>query len=144
MTGSLHAQAIEFSGYTWEVRSGTGGPGPNTFVAGNVLVDANGYLHLRISQSKSKWTTAEVFTDAAFGFGTYQFKIIGRPDQFDTNVVLGLFNYTTPEIGPMGRTRSTSNSRRGAIRTRSTGTGRYGRRCSRAASMRRRTPTTRR
>jgi hypothetical protein len=102
MMGALHAQAIDFSGYTWEVRSGTGGPGPNTFVANNVLVDTNGYLHLKISQSKSKWTTAEVFTDAAFGFGTYQFKIIGRPDQFDTNVVLGLFNYTTPDIGPDG------------------------------------------
>jgi len=48
MMGALHAQAIEFSGYTWEVRSGTGGPGPNTFVASNVLVDANGYLHLKI------------------------------------------------------------------------------------------------
>jgi len=102
MMGALHAQAIDFSGYTWEVRSGAGGPGPNTFVANNVLVDTNGYLHLKISQSKSKWTTAEVFTDAAFGLGTYQFKIIGRPDQFDTNVVLGLFNYTTPDIGPDG------------------------------------------
>jgi hypothetical protein len=100
--GTLHAQTIDFSGYSWEVRSGTGGPGPNTFVTSNVFLDANGYLHLKISHSKSKWTTAEVFTDAAFGFGTYQFKIIGRPDQFDTNVVLGLFNYTTPDIGPDG------------------------------------------
>jgi hypothetical protein len=102
MSGALHAQAIDFSGYTWEVRSGTGGPGPNTFVASNVSLDANGYLHLKISHRKSEWTTAEVFTDARFGFGTYQFKIIGRPDQFDDNVVLGLFNYTTPDIGPDG------------------------------------------
>ncbi|HEY2396894.1 MAG TPA: glycoside hydrolase family 16 protein [Rudaea sp.] len=98
----LHAQAIEFSGYTWEVRSGIGGPGPNTFASSNVSLDANGYLHLRISRGKSKWTTAEVFTDARFGFGTYQFKIIGRPDLLDTNVVLGLFTYTTPDIGPDG------------------------------------------
>jgi hypothetical protein len=102
MTGMLHAQAIDFSGYTWEVRSGTGGPGPNTFAASNVSLDANGYLHLKISHSKSKWTTAEVFTDAEFGFGTYQFKIIGRPDLLDDNVVLGLFNYPTPAQGPDG------------------------------------------
>jgi hypothetical protein len=84
------------------VRSGTGGPGPNTFSASNVSIDANGYLHLKITHNHNAWTTAEVFTDAALGFGTYQFKIIGRPDQFDTNVVLGLFNYTTPDIGPDG------------------------------------------
>ncbi|HXR62118.1 MAG TPA: glycoside hydrolase family 16 protein [Rudaea sp.] len=102
LCGLLHAQAIEFGGYTWEVRSGSGGPGPNTFVASNVSLDANGYLHLKISHDKSKWTTAEVFTDVRLGFGTYQFKIIGRPDLLDTNVVLGLFNYTTPDVGPDG------------------------------------------
>lgn len=96
------ALPISFSGYNWEVRSGTGGPGPNTFGASNVSIDANGYLHLKITHDHNTWTTAEVFTDAAFGFGTYQFKIVGRPDQFDTNVVLGLFNYTTPAIGPDG------------------------------------------
>lgn len=96
------AQAISFSGYSWEVRSGTGGPGPNTFVSSNVSLDASGYLHLKITHEHNQWMTSEVFTDAALGFGTYQFKIIGRPDQFDTNVVLGLFNYTTPGVGPDG------------------------------------------
>jgi hypothetical protein len=94
--------SIEFSGYTWQVRSGTGGPGPNTFAAANVALDGNGYLHLKIAHSGNAWTTAEVFSDAAFGFGTYRFTIIGRPDLMDANVVLGLFNYTTPEIGPDG------------------------------------------
>jgi len=101
-TGAIRAQTIGFSGYNWYVRSGTGGPGPNTFAAANVSLDTNGYLHLRITRSQSKWTTAEVFTDAAYGFGRYQFKIVGRPDQLDSNVVLGLFNYTTPDIGPDG------------------------------------------
>jgi hypothetical protein len=100
--GALCAQAIDFGGYSWQVRSGTGGPGPNTFSASNVSLDANGSLHLRIAHSHNQWTTAEVFTEAALGFGTYQFKIIGRPDQLDDNVVLGLFNYTTPDIGPDG------------------------------------------
>jgi len=100
--GALCAQSIAFGGYSWQVRSGTGGPGPNTFAASNVSLDANGYLHLRIAHSHNNWTTSEVFTDAALGFGTYQFKINGRPDQLDDNVVLGLFNYTTPGIGPDG------------------------------------------
>jgi hypothetical protein len=43
-----------------------------------------------------------LYTDQRFGFGTYQFKIIVRPDTLDDNVVLGLFNYTTPDIGPDG------------------------------------------
>jgi len=97
---AVSAQTIAFGGYDWYVRSGTGGPGPNTFDAANVSIDANGYLHLRITHDKSKWTTAEVFTDARLGFGTYQFKIIGRPDQFDDNIVLGLFDYPTPDVGP--------------------------------------------
>jgi hypothetical protein len=100
--GVLCAQSIDFGGYRWQVRSGTGGPGPNTFSASNVSLDASGYLHLRIAHNHNQWTTAEVFTDAALGFGTYQFKIIGRPDQLDDNVVFGLFNYTTPEVGPDG------------------------------------------
>jgi len=100
--GASLAAPIDVGGYSWEVRSGTGGPGPNTFSASNVSLDASGYLHLRIAHSHSEWTTAEVFTDAALGFGTYEFKIIGRPDQLDDNVVLGLFNYTTPDIGPDG------------------------------------------
>lgn len=99
---ALQAQTIQFGGYTWYVRSGTGGPGPNTFAAANVSIDANGYLHLKIARDKSQWTTAEVFMDARLGFGTYQFQIVGRPDLLDDNVVLGLFNYTTPDIGPDG------------------------------------------
>jgi len=97
---ALHAQSISFGGFIWQVRSGTGGPGPNTFTASNVSLDASGYLHLKITHNHNQWTTAEVFTEAALGFGIYQFKIIGRPDQLDDNVVLGLFNYPTPDIGP--------------------------------------------
>jgi hypothetical protein len=100
--GAVQAQTISFGGYDWYLRSGTGGPGPNTFAASNVALDANGWLHLKITRDKGHWTTAEVFTDAAYGFGTYQFEIVGRPDQLDDNVVLGLFNYTTPDIGPDG------------------------------------------
>ena len=97
------AATIEFAGRTWQVRSNTGGPGPNTFDSANVFVDANGYLHLGIVQRDGVWTCAEVFTDERFGYGTYQFQLLGRPDLLDDNVVLGLFNYTVPgEVGPDG------------------------------------------
>ena len=36
------------------------------------------------------------------GFGRYQFQVIGRIDQLDPNVVLGLFKYPTPDVGPDG------------------------------------------
>ena len=88
---------ILFSGYTWQVRSGTGGPGPNTFTSDNVALDTNGYLHLRIAHIHNQWTTSEVFTDDAFGFGTYEFQIIGHPELMDDNLVLGLFNYPTAD-----------------------------------------------
>lgn len=100
---SLPGQSqLVFSGYTFYVRSGGGGPGPNTWSQNNAWVDASGFLHLKLAYSGGQWTTAEVYTSKAFGFGTYQFKIVGHPEVMDQNVVLGLFPYTTPDIGPDG------------------------------------------
>lgn len=96
------AASLLFSGYTWQVRSGTGGPGPNNWDSQNVWVDSKGYLHVKLAHRNGQWSGAELYTDQRLGFGTYQFKIIGRPDLLDDNVVLGLFNYTTPDIGPDG------------------------------------------
>ena len=96
------ATSVAFSGYTWSVRSEFGGPGPNLFDASNVWVDARGFLHLKISNANGVWTTAEVVSMRSLGFGTYQFQLLGHPERMDGNVVLGLFNYTTPEIGPDG------------------------------------------
>lgn len=96
------AESVEFSGYTWQVRSDTGGPGPNVWDPRNVSVDLEGRLHLRIENREGQWSCAEVFIDQNLGFGRYQFEVIGRPDLLDDNVVLGLFNYTRPELGPDG------------------------------------------
>ncbi|HEX8955809.1 MAG TPA: DUF4214 domain-containing protein [Burkholderiaceae bacterium] len=93
---------LVFSGYTFNVRSGSGGPGPNTWSANNAWVDANGFLHLKIAYSGGQWSAAEVYTNQSLGFGTYQFKVVGHPEIMDQNVVLGLFPYTTPAIGPDG------------------------------------------
>lgn len=96
------AATVNFAGYTWEVRSGGGGPGPNSWSAANVAVEADG-LHLRISRTGSgAWTCAEVTMTRSLGFGEYQFELTGRPDLFDRNVVLGLFNYPTEAVGPDG------------------------------------------
>jgi hypothetical protein len=96
------ASQIVFSGHTFQVRSGGGGPGPNNWSAQNVWVDASGFLHLKISNNAGTWSSAEIYTTESLGFGTYQFKLIGHPETFDKNVVLGLFNYTTPSVGPDG------------------------------------------
>ena len=97
-----HARTVAFSGYTWDVRSGTGGPGPNQWNASNAWVDAAGALHLKVGKRSGVWTCAEVTLDQRLGFGTYEFKITGAIDQLDRNVVLGLFDYPTPDVGPDG------------------------------------------
>ncbi len=106
------AQTLRFAGYEWEVREGAGGPGPNAWDARNAWVDEAGQLHLKISRRASQpevgkpeaeaWSCAEVTVKNRLGFGRYQFQVAGRLDLFDPNVVLGLFNYTTPDVGPDG------------------------------------------
>ena len=94
-------QTIRFSGYDWIVRDGgMSGPGPNVWSRSNVWLDENGDLHLKIAQTESGWTCAEVTTVERLGFGAYQFQVIGRIDQLDQNIVLGLFNYPTEDVGP--------------------------------------------
>ncbi len=97
------AQSIRFSGYDWDVRqAGLGGPGPNQWEPGNVWVDAKGRLHLKITHGKDGWHCAEVSTRQKFGLGRYQFQITGPVGQLDPNIVLGLFDYPTPDVGPDG------------------------------------------
>lgn len=84
---------INFSGYEWQVRpNGTGNPSSNNWSSDNVWIEEDG-LHLKITQQNGKWFCAEIFTAISLGFGKYQFYVIGRIDQFDPNIVLGLFNY---------------------------------------------------
>src|ERR1043165_1427078 len=97
---STSAKDIEFAGYTWTVRSGRGGPGPNAWDESNVWLDSSTNLHLRISQREGKWFCAEVTIRGRLGFGRFQFQTIGRLDRLDDNVVLGLFNYPTGDVGP--------------------------------------------
>jgi hypothetical protein len=93
---------IHFSNYDWQVRSGTGGPGPNIWDDTNAWLDAEGSLHLKITHVVSEWHSVEVTLQDRLGFGTYQFDVVGAIDQLDANVVLGLFNYPPPDVGPDG------------------------------------------
>ena len=97
------AREIEFAGHSWYVRDYPGGPGPNSWNANDVFVDAAG-LHMFISQSGGVWTSTEVvMLGPPLGFGTYEFEVTGAIDTMDRNVVLGLFNYAaSEEIGPSG------------------------------------------
>lgn len=94
---------IEFSGYSWKVKSSEYpvGPGPNLFSDSkeNVWVDKDGWLHLKITESDGKWCCAEVITEASFGYGKYIFYAASRVDQLDKNVVAGLFTWddTAPQ-----------------------------------------------
>ncbi len=97
VNNSTESTTIQFSGYTWNVKNGNHlGPGPNHWRSNNVWVDANGYLHLKITKDSAigKWYCAEVSTQQTFGFGKWQFWVEGRIDKLDKNVVLGLFNYS--------------------------------------------------
>ena len=94
---------VSFSGYNWAVRSsGRGGPGPNYWDPSNVWVDTNRFLHLRLTQREGKWYCAELHTQERLGFGRYDFWLTGPVDKLDQNVVLGLFNYPTGDVGRDG------------------------------------------
>jgi len=90
---------VQFSGYSWTIRntgSASEGPGPNVFNGSNAWVDANGWLHLKITKNATtgKWNCAEIYSNQNFGYGTYQWQVEGAIGSFDKNIVLGLFNYS--------------------------------------------------
>ena len=86
------AATLTWKGHPWQVTSG-GMAGVCQGDPKNVTVDANGYLHLRISDGTTGWTASELFTTDRLGFGTYQWQVDGPIDGYDKNVVLGLFPY---------------------------------------------------
>src|SRR5436190_405258 len=92
-------KTIHFCGYDWSVRSGRGGPGPNSWDDTNVWLDDSGALHLKIRHRDGQWSCAEATMQKRLGLGIYEFQISGGIDRLDDNVVLGLFNYPTSDVG---------------------------------------------
>ncbi|MRG95019.1 glycoside hydrolase family 16 protein [Polyangium spumosum] len=90
------ARALEFSGYEWDLKdSGSSrvGPGPNTFEASNVSVDAQGRLHMLIRRIGGVWTCSEIIMRESIGYGTYRM-VLGTPlDNFHSQSVLGFFTW---------------------------------------------------
>ncbi len=86
---------IQWSGLTWNVKSGTSGPGPNHWSAdsSNVWVDDMGNLHLKITKIGENWFCAEIYSQQSFGYGEYTFQIESNVGKLDKNIVLGLFTY---------------------------------------------------
>jgi hypothetical protein len=94
---------IMWSGLEWNVKSRLGlNPGPNDWSPANAFVDANGDLHLSITDVGGTWYCAEIWTNVTFGFGTFQWQVQTAVDQLDPNVVLGLFVYGPTALGPDG------------------------------------------
>src|SRR5437764_2032193 len=91
------ARVLQFSSYDWIVKSSDRrvGPGPNYFADsdGNVFVDTQGRLHLRLTQRDGRWYCAEVISAQSFGYGTYRFYLDSTIDNLDTQVVLGMFTW---------------------------------------------------
>jgi hypothetical protein len=90
---------INFSGYDWLVKTSLDpvGPGPNYFSdnSGNVWIDEQGRLHLRISpDAGGRWQAAEVVLQASLGYGIYRFVLNSPVDDLDPNIVLGLFTWS--------------------------------------------------
>lgn len=86
------AADLVWKGHTWKVTSG-GMAGVCQGDPKNVTVDANGYLHFKITNTGGTWTASEMFTTDKLGFGTYQWQVDGPIDKYDKNIVLGLFPY---------------------------------------------------
>jgi hypothetical protein len=93
-------RTIEFSGRTWRVKGpGLYGPGWNYFndSSESVWVDIDGRLHVTVKDLGGTWSCSEVVPVEALGYGDYIFTTVGRLDQLDHNIILGLFIW---EYGP--------------------------------------------
>ncbi|MCK9638473.1 MAG: hypothetical protein M0R39_01080 [Prolixibacteraceae bacterium] len=91
---------LTFCGYSWLVENSAEiaeGPGPNYFSDSkeNVWFDQNSKLHLKITYRNNKWYCAKITMIESLSYGRFIFYIDNRIDNFDKNVVAGLFSYKT-------------------------------------------------
>jgi hypothetical protein len=84
---------ISFSGYEWEVRrTPSDRGGPNDYDAANVTTDADGFLHLKLTQRNGRWTSSEVALTRALGYGTYAF-VVRDVSQLESAATVGLLTW---------------------------------------------------
>lgn len=91
----ISTKTLNFSGLSWQIRSGTGNPGGNNWSdsSESVWVDENGILHMTIRKINGVWNCSEIYTDANVGYGEYRFYVASNVENLDKNVVVGLFTY---------------------------------------------------
>ncbi|MGM0530864.1 MAG: glycoside hydrolase family 16 protein [Bacteroidota bacterium] len=91
----LSQRTIKFAGKTWDVRSGYGNPGSNNWSdsENTVWVDDDGKLHLKIRKIGDTWHCSELVSQQSFGYGEYKFYLNSNVEDFDKNIVVGLFTY---------------------------------------------------
>ena len=85
---------LRFSNYDWDVRQvGSDRNGsPHTYAPENASVDAQGFLHLRISRSPDGWSCSEVALPRSLGYGTYAFTV-ADVSKLDPATVLSIFTW---------------------------------------------------
>lgn len=92
---------IDFSGFTWRVKSSTGpvAPGPNIFrgTEDAVYVSERG-LHLTIGKQQDHWYATEIFTKQRVGYGTYTFTVETDALKYDPSVVAGFFTWDSEPV----------------------------------------------
>ena len=97
---------IFFSGYGWNKKASTFpvGPGPNFFSEAdkNIWLDANGFLHLKITKENGQWKSAELVSTANLGYGTYIFTLASDVSQLNEKAVLGLFTWDNNSFAEQG------------------------------------------
>ena len=92
------AWALEFSGYSWDIKDGHDsrlGPGPNRFRKENVSVDSLGQLHMSIRRdADGVWSCAEIIMRDNVGYGSYTMVLETPIDSFHPQAVLGFFTWS--------------------------------------------------
>lgn len=87
-------EILHFSGYDWEARQKFGDRGGklNPYDPGNVWVDKDGLLHLRIIRRGDQWSCAEIALRQSLGHGLYQF-IVRDVSRLDPAAVLTMYTW---------------------------------------------------
>jgi len=95
-SGTFKAPAektIAFSGYDWLVRQlPNDRHGMNDYDPRNVWVDAEGCLHLLLTERDGKWTSADVRLTRSLGYGTYAFDVRDT-SQLDPSAAFSMYTF---------------------------------------------------
>jgi hypothetical protein len=87
-------KTINFSNIDWDVKQGDHlPPRCNNWKDDNVRVDEKGWLHLKIRKDDETWYSSEIVSKNFYGYGEYLFYVIGKIDDYDPMIILGMFSY---------------------------------------------------